>query len=414
MMEATSWTHQLMLAVQNTSSRCGGGAFVTFITGDGYARGALCLAKQLQVLASSCGLIVVHDDLVLPKKRVPTTRLGQLEHALGGAPWLVPLSSLVDSSLELNRMLNASGSWISVTHRKLWLFALPLPRVLIIDADVLLLHNMDSVFSLQLSPSKPIAAVRCGSGKFNSGVMLIQPSALVLSQMLGLARFFSYPWFGRLPYLRTKAQLSQDVPSRYLMPSWVRRAQPSPLQTYADICAPAYCVKPECLPALRMFPKTASESRAFRLCRERHNGTFARVNGVCESHLGDQTILNLYFGATNFDARTTSFVELPVGYNFNAVYQAHVYGMGGVAHREAQSIHKGNLPMVAHFAGLSKPWLAASKRKWLEARSSNLSAEWIARCDETVTSRELLLRKRSVERLELMVRRDKRSRPDQR
>ena len=41
---------------------CAGGAFVTFLSGDSYVPGALCLWAQMHRLKSRCALLLVYDD----------------------------------------------------------------------------------------------------------------------------------------------------------------------------------------------------------------------------------------------------------------------------------------------------------------------------------------------------------------
>ena len=71
---------------------------------------------------------------------------------------------------------------------KLWAFGLPVQgRVVFVDADIVALRSPDELFAMPMSHEIRAAAdcgVHCRTERFNSGVLLIKPSNILLESML--------------------------------------------------------------------------------------------------------------------------------------------------------------------------------------------------------------------------------------
>ena len=76
------------------------------------------------------------------------------------------------------------------THAKLWLWALPRARLAVLDSDMVVRGRIDWMTSFPLAPGQ-IAAASVERGRrrfFNSGLLVIQPSAPLLQNLTSLAR----------------------------------------------------------------------------------------------------------------------------------------------------------------------------------------------------------------------------------
>ena len=168
-------------------------SFVTLLSGSEYVLPVVCLAEQLRSVQSRFRLVVVHSEVLSePDRQLLTT-------ALGNESQLIPTSELLDDD-----DLRAEGTTGPPTGRRLYhdvqrtlnkLVAWALPpsrfrRVGLIDTDVALLRNIDSVASASLNGRRPIAAVAqlpCSNVRFNSGLIVLQPSRATFESLRELA-----------------------------------------------------------------------------------------------------------------------------------------------------------------------------------------------------------------------------------
>ena len=366
---------------------CAGAVYATLLAGtDGYAKAALCLGRQLRVVGARCPLLVVFDDLS-SENGLNASTYRSLALEMGGTDWLIPLSWLLKrsqgsttlpSGLQLKRGAaegSSSGSfqhWTLHTHKKLYLWALPptrFPKVAMIDSDVVLLSSPDDALAVELTADKPIAAVACGTGKFNSGFVVFKPSLQVLGALMTISRFLRWPWLGRFP-----------ARSRYEMYRPFRPGGNGSLRLlpWADICAPAGCTESSCLPSTNMFP-SLPPAAAFHECRKRHQGTLFKEGPVCESRYGDQTALNLLYARHGHNQTWTPLR------NLMGLQTATRHVCSGPIVDASRPL--GGRAVYVDFAGQTKPWLnkAIYKKKTFGSASPSgrrnvFTQLWQQRC----------------------------------
>lgn len=226
------------------------GSFVTMVSGDAYAIAALCLRSQLSLLKSSCLLTLVYDDgIFLPP--LSAALLAKLEAAFGRRHML-PLSWLRSAAADtaarvanatclhprrerypslcrdaglLGRMSDVSSAAAprvettyeppnvhgrrlyatgmhALTRAKLWLWALPttrFPRAVFLDADLLVLSNLDALFDVDLGshalagvsvPRDGPAGCRLSPNVFSSALFVFRPSLATLEALLQRERTY--------------------------------------------------------------------------------------------------------------------------------------------------------------------------------------------------------------------------------
>ena len=294
----------------------------------------MCLRHQLELVNSSCPMILVYND----KAPLP---LKQLEDTFG-RQHLLPLSHLVDryhlydsehtkhlkkanSSLSGRRLFEGSAG-VANTHQKLWLWALPIPRAVFLDIDMLVLRNIDSLFAVSLPKSTipGIATTTCkskyGSRFFNSGLVVFEPSLLALRSLLKAERWVNEPWHGHIAHDGER---------------WVQ------------ICGPMH--DPQA--AARLFPNS---SNPLRSCREKYGPghTPSLMPKACESKYTDQSVFNFVF----------SRLRTPIPHVFNDYNYFDL-----------------NQSRVVHFVGEPKPWNKDKGRSQVGSRHE-ASQLWRQRC----------------------------------
>lgn len=200
------------------------GVFASFLSGREHAPAALCLHRQLRRSGAQCPFRLVYDD-AQPHASLGEQWTDTLSTSLDeDGQSLVRLTSLFDAlgerdsrrayygahcsvcsadeafygrgySLRTNRTKHGrrllvagrtSFSNIMVPFLKVWLWALPYPRVLMLDLDVLPIVNMDTLLlRWPLPDGLDVAGVRthCKTGGFNSGVLFFKPSKRDLSNL---------------------------------------------------------------------------------------------------------------------------------------------------------------------------------------------------------------------------------------
>ena len=174
-------------------------AFATFLSGSSYVPGALCLQKTLlRTNGAKCPLLLMYDDR--PQGALRASERTDLEGRLQGANRLVPLSGLFarlnGTSQAFYGHHSPVRSWAFNTWLKLWIWALPARRVVLLDNDMVVYHNLTWLFSLPLpkhgTDTSSLLASNCGkkqhgSDAFNSGVMVIAPSLRLTAALQGYA-----------------------------------------------------------------------------------------------------------------------------------------------------------------------------------------------------------------------------------
>lgn len=192
-----------LAARTGTSAPCPpNSSFATFISGANYLPGVICLRRTLHHAGNRCPVDLLYDD------RTPAYNLSTEAYALlsrvYGANRLIPLSSLMakhpvgamemsyslQKELPYGRRLYHRGVEHLATHSKLWLWALPRSRVVVLDADMVVVGALDWLMSLDFS--QQMAAIDVSSRKsetarFNSGLMVIRPAVEYARNLTHLA-----------------------------------------------------------------------------------------------------------------------------------------------------------------------------------------------------------------------------------
>lgn len=250
-----------------TSESCAPGVFVTFVSGTRYVPGALCLRSSMRRVQSRCQLKVVVDDL--PGQELPDVDTTRLRLAYGRSN-IIALSDLVaavqkrfNASMGLwprlrngtfasgrfsdkqqqpllgRRLLSTHGD-VFASQYKAWAWALPWPKVVAVDSDMLVVANIDWMLAYQFrGPVAAVGACFHGAhdplGAFNSGLMIFSPDIDRLPQMLGklqrihkrdkscerragdqtlLNHLFQNRWHKLPSWLLTKVSHGKPLPSR--------------------------------------------------------------------------------------------------------------------------------------------------------------------------------------------------------
>ncbi|KAL6867245.1 hypothetical protein ACP4OV_015269 [Aristida adscensionis] len=140
-------------------------AYATVLhSSDTYLCGAIVLAQSIRRSGSTRDLVLLHDHTVSK----PALR------ALAAAGW---------SPRRIRRIRNpraARGSYNEYNYSKFRLWQLTeYDRVVFVDADILVLRSLDPLFALP-----QLAAVGNDGALFNSGVMVVEPSACTFAALL--------------------------------------------------------------------------------------------------------------------------------------------------------------------------------------------------------------------------------------
>ena len=188
-------------------------AFATYISGENYVPGALCLHGRLKLL-SDCPLLFVLDDIYQPlAKRTLATLvrtvgrrhvhfLTELQERLPDYATKLSQEPIVWPDLHhpnytvgdlVGRRLYQGRAATFALYAKLWVWALlPWRKVALLDADMLVLHDPSDVFRYDVvsydnstsAGSRIAASEACVKRNFNSGFIVFQPSLAVLRRLL--------------------------------------------------------------------------------------------------------------------------------------------------------------------------------------------------------------------------------------
>jgi hypothetical protein len=188
--------HSWHPVVPTLSSACGDGAsYITSATSENYVQPALCLRAQMARF-SSCPFLVLIDDR--PGHILSSDSSRRLTSAFGQRS-VIRLSSLLARANQSDAAgaITATNQWHAHSMVRLWLWALEgVPRLVLLDADVLLLRNIDELLTHPFNEDlAAVPAIGCSPKRFNGGVLIMKP-ALSLARALtgrkvcrGLERF---------------------------------------------------------------------------------------------------------------------------------------------------------------------------------------------------------------------------------
>ena len=197
-------------------------AFVTLLTSDSYLPGALVLSKSLKSTHSQYPFVI----LVTPET-VSHSCLETLKKYFDVILSVSPIRSGQMDQLEL-----LGRKELDITWTKLHVFnpqILPFDRIVFLDADVLILENVDSLFDY-VNDSYFAAAPDVGwPDCFNSGVFVTKPNADLFKNLIhhsktvasfdggdqGLLNSFFSSWSGHLTNDNRDAPKSSRLPFVY-------------------------------------------------------------------------------------------------------------------------------------------------------------------------------------------------------
>lgn len=196
---------------RSSSTVCGANsAFATFVSGDKYVPGAVCLRRSLHAAGSHCPMDLIYDDrspehnLSAPALSLLATAYGEdrlfsLARLMSDHPTsmadmeyaMPPSKRLRRAPAKGGRRLFERGREHMATHAKLWFWSLPRARSVLLDSDMVVRGSLDwlTTFALDEREVGAAAVVRPkGRTFFNSGVMVIQPNARRLHNLTAIAR----------------------------------------------------------------------------------------------------------------------------------------------------------------------------------------------------------------------------------
>ena len=227
--------HWRTLAAKVGSSGCASNAaYATFVSGEGYLPGSICLRRSLLKAGNRCPVDLVYDD------RSPLLNLSaqswDILSDVYGAERLIPLSRLMALhpqsaadmrySLVQGRRLYHRGVEHYATHSKLWLWALPRSRLLLLDADMVVLGQLDWLTSLEVK--EQVAAIdisnrNTDAPRFNSGLMILKPAAELVRNLTRLAINARSPRTPEeaVPKVNEKYFGDQSIVNWYFRKSWL-------------------------------------------------------------------------------------------------------------------------------------------------------------------------------------------------
>nr|XP_024370263.1 putative UDP-glucuronate:xylan alpha-glucuronosyltransferase 3 [Physcomitrium patens] len=202
-------------------------AYVSMVHTDAsYVCGAIVLAHSIRLSGSTRDLVMLVDSSILPEQR----------RALQAAGWQVrEIERIRNPYAEKDRY----NEW-NYSKFRLWQIT-EYDKIVFIDSDLLVLRNIDFLFQLP-----EISATGNDQNRFNSGVMVIEPSnctfGILLDQIMDTRSYNGgdqgylneiFPWWHRLPKrvnflkhfwsndtdeLETKTRLfGEDPPELYVL-----------------------------------------------------------------------------------------------------------------------------------------------------------------------------------------------------
>ncbi|KAJ3367417.1 Glycogenin-1 [Allomyces arbusculus] len=200
-------------------------AFVTVLTSDSYVEGALVLATSLRAVDTKFPLVVLHTNHVADASH--DRLVAAFDHVHHVDPICVddPRLALLNGRPELRSSFTKLRAWTMVQY----------DRVVLLDADTLVLRNVDDLLDRAQLSAAPDAG---WPDMFNSGVMVIEPS---------LATFRALR-----DELSSHGSLDggdQGLLNQFFGTAW--RANPAQHLPFTDNVTPSQNYM--CIPALRAF-----------------------------------------------------------------------------------------------------------------------------------------------------------------
>eukprot|EP00158_Paraphelidium_tribonemae_P002883 Partr_v1_DN25753_c0_g1_i1_m74639 putative glycogenin len=159
-----------MVASPSSSSE----AFVTLLTSDNYAVGALVLAHSLRDHSTTKQLAVIVSESV--SQNVRDQLKAVFDH-------VIPVESIASTSRENLRALGRPELLFTYTKLQVWNLT-QFRKVVFLDADTLVVSNVDDLFAHEeLSACPDMGWPDC----FNSGVFVATPSAETFGKLMAFA-----------------------------------------------------------------------------------------------------------------------------------------------------------------------------------------------------------------------------------
>ena len=183
---------EVRVALEEASRGVGRGAWATLLVGANaptYVKHLLCLQKRLREVGSIYPLLVLHDAHV--------QNVSAFDHAVALASLPTPpkywrfenTSATNFSPFRPKKRPELMQTW---TKLLAWTLT-DYKRIALIDGDVWIARNIDWLFDVKLGQHAQVAATSVGScyyfglGNFNSGLVLLHPSATTFRAMRAFA-----------------------------------------------------------------------------------------------------------------------------------------------------------------------------------------------------------------------------------
>jgi alpha-N-acetylglucosamine transferase len=166
-------------------------AYVTLVTNADYAKGAVALVRSLVLTGTKADIVVMHTGGVLPEALAPVTALG----ARLAPVELLPTSAAFNARHSRSRQHEAAPfikgekpafhtPLDNFAKLRLWQMA-GYEKIVFLDADVLVLRNIDRLFSYpEFSAAPNVYESLADFHRLNSGVFVARPSEVIFSAML--------------------------------------------------------------------------------------------------------------------------------------------------------------------------------------------------------------------------------------
>ena len=334
---------------------------MALVSGEEYAKPALCLRRQLTRVGTVCPVHLVIDDR---QATLSNATLGELQDAYG-AKRLISLVSLIHAAHQVppshGRRLLHGRRGPAAASAKVWLWAMAGFEVAaFLDLDIFVNRNIDALLTRSLDDSKAFAAVpacatkEMGSvllpnkskvfkhvitARFNSGIFVFRPSLATMGRLELTYRFIAQPWRGHLP----------DVVFPFLGYKPAAKNAPYPAgKLWPDKCAPP----DEPMAHARLFPNA---SKSFLACRMAHGGRdggrlVLRMPLACEPKHTDQSVLNSFYGNGHWQPLADVYNVHWLNAAWCAQPGASFTPAGGTAR------HWCPKAAIVHFVGEPKPW----------------------------------------------------------
>jgi alpha-N-acetylglucosamine transferase len=166
-------------------------AYVTLVTNADYAKGAVALVRSLVRTGTKADIVVMHTGGVLPEALAPVAALG----ARLAPVELLPTSAAFNERHSRARQHEAAPfikgekpafhtPLDNFAKLRLWQLA-GYEKIVFLDADVLVLRNIDRLFSYpEFSAAPNVYESLADFHRLNSGVFVACPSEAIFSAML--------------------------------------------------------------------------------------------------------------------------------------------------------------------------------------------------------------------------------------